>query len=188
MNEFYLLIVTAYFCGSIPFGKIIGKLYGVDIQKKGSGNIGFANVVRSLGWKAGIPVLAGDTIKGFLPVFVAMQYADINDTKILAVAFVAIIGHIFPVWLKFKGGKGIATGLGVTLAINPALGLLGVATYITALALFKKSALSSIVAAWSLPLYSLLVLPRSFSLFYFGLAILALWTHRHNIKQMLHKS
>jgi len=180
--RYFILIVFAYLCGSIPFGKIVGKLYGIDIQKHGSGNIGFANVVRVLGWKASPIVLLGDIGKGLLPVIIARQY--LSGYQILVVALAAVAGHIFPVWLKFKGGKGIATGLGVTLVISPLIGGLGLLIYLMGFAKFRKSAPSSLIAIWCIPLLCLAFVPRD-TLFYIGLASLASWAHRNNIRQII---
>lgn len=180
---FILFFCTlAYLFGSIPFGKLVGKFYGIDIQKHGSGNIGFANVVRVLGWRAGLIVLIGDISKGLLPVIFAKPH--LNSYEILAVALAAVLGHIFPIWLRFRGGKGVATGLGVTLAISPLLGACGLAVYLLGFITFRKSAQSSLTAIWCLPLLSLVIL-RQYALFYFGLALLGTWAHRHNIQEMI---
>lgn len=180
--RYLILVVFAYLCGSIPFGKIVGKFHGIDIQKHGSGNIGLANVVRVLGWKAGPIVLIGDVGKGLLPVIIARHY--LASYQILVVALAAVAGHIFPVWLKFKGGKGVATGLGVTLVISPLLAGLGLLIYLLGFAKFRKSAPSSLVAIWCLPLLCLVFLSRD-ALFYLGLSLLATWAHRSNIRQMI---
>lgn len=182
---FLLLIAFAYLCGSIPFGKIAGKLYGIDIQKHGSRNIGFANAVRVLGWKAGLVVLPCDVLKGSLPTLVAKQYLTTGHVMVVAAA--AILGHVFPIWLKFRGGKGIATGLGVTLAINPVIGVLGLLVYALGLVIFRKSAPSSIAAAWSLPFWCLAYGPQ-YTPFYSLLAVVIIWTHRNNIRQMIDES
>lgn len=178
---FAALLLFSYLCGSIPFAKLAGLRYGIDIQKHGSGNVGFANTVRVLGWRAGAAVLAGDIGKGLIPAIIAGKYLGIY--QVMAVGLGAVAGHIFPVWLRFKGGKGIATGLGVTLAISPLLGSLGLLVYALSFAAFKKSAPSSIIATWSLPLFCLALFPQ-YSLFYLGLALLATWTHRVNIRQI----
>ena len=180
-GAFLLFLTLAYLLGSIPFGKLVSHHHGVDIQKHGSGNIGFANVQRTLGWKPGLVVLAADIIKGFLPVFIAKNY--LTDYQIMAVALLAMLGHIFPIWLKFKGGKGIATGLGITLAINLLLGSLAVAVYLVSLAIFRKSGPSSITAAWSLPLLSLLIVNK-YVWFYLLLAVIATRTHRTNLRDI----
>lgn len=180
--SYLTVIIFAYLCGSIPFGKIVGKFQGIDIQKQGSGNIGFANVVRVLGWQAGAIVLTGDVMKGFMPVLIAKHY--LNGYQILVVALAAVAGHIFPIWLKFRGGKGVATGLGVTLALSPLLGGLGLLIYLLSFAKFRKSASASLIATWCLPLLCFAFLSR-FALFYLGLALLATWAHRNNLQQMV---
>lgn len=176
-----LFILTAYFLGSIPFGKIIGQIYGVDLQKKGSGNIGFANSLRTLGLKPAVFVLLGDVLKGFIPVVIALRFVSFEQT--LAVGLTAILGHIFPVWLKFKGGKGVATGLGVIFAIDPFIGLIGVTIFIILLLLTKTVSLSSILGTWSLPVLAFFLAPQ-LTLLYLGLVILALFTHRENIRRL----
>lgn len=180
-----LMAILGYFCGSIPFGKLVGKVYGVDIQKHGSGNIGFANTCRTLGWKPGLIVLAGDILKGFIPVFIAKDY--LSGNWVFAVVIITLLGSLFPVWLKFRGGKGIATGLGITVAISPLLASAGLAVYLTCFAIFRKSAPSSIAGSFSLPFFCLIFLP-DYALLYFILAMIATWTHRNNIKQLLAKA
>ncbi len=183
MNQAFLLLIScAYISGSIPFAKIVGRFYGIDIQKHGSGNIGFANTVRVLGWKAGLVVLPADVLKGFIPVIIAQHYLTLGLAMFVALA--AISGHIFPVWLRFRGGKGIATGLGVVLALSPLIGLLGAAAYTGCFLLFKKSAPSSVVAACSLPAYCVLFDHR-FLAFYASLSIVAILTHRNTIADLL---
>lgn len=164
--------------GSIPFGKMIGKYYDVDVQKEGSGNIGFANVARLLGVKVGMIVLIGDILKGYIPTIVALQFVSYD--WVLIVALAAVLGHIFPAWLGFKGGKGVATGLGVTLAFNPLLGGVGFAAYFVTFLIVRRSAYSSVVAAVVLPVASFWVEPDYFLLALL-LAAIALWTHRQNI-------
>jgi glycerol-3-phosphate acyltransferase PlsY len=184
--EFLLLTLLAYLCGSVPFGKIVGYYKGIDIQKTGSGNIGFANAVRVLGWPSGTVVLAGDVAKGFLPVAVAQTY--LGEAPVMAVAAAAIFGHIFPVWLKGKGGKGVATGLGASLAINPLLAALGVGVYLVSITILRKSAPSSIIGAWSMPFWCGAFGLYDLTVFYAALGVLALWTHRANIRQLLNLS
>ena len=113
----YLLIT--YLIASIPFGYIVGKLFGKDITKEGSGNIGATNVARTIGKKAGLLVLFLDALKGFIPVYYAHQYFFYNSKAIMLVAITAIIGHCFSIFMGFKGGKGVATGFGVLLALSP---------------------------------------------------------------------
>jgi len=114
--NFIVYLIITYLLGSIPFGLIIGKLFGKDIRKEGSGNIGATNVTRVLGKKAGLLVLILDTSKGFLPIYIAKSIFDIKLVSLLAI--VSVIGHCFPIFLKFKGGKGVATAMGVLLALS----------------------------------------------------------------------
>lgn len=172
-----ILLLLGYICGSIPFGKIIGNWHGIDIQKKGSGNIGFANVLRVLGWRSGILVLLGDVTKGFVPTYLALQHSTFFVA--LCVGFVAILAHLFPVWLHFKGGKGVATGLGTTLAISPLTGICGFGIYLITVTIYKRSAIASLCGAWSLPFFGAFFEPR-YILFGVLLAIIATYTHRTN--------
>ena len=180
---FALLVLLSYLFGSIPFGKVAGYFKGIDIQRAGSGNIGFANAVRVLGWPAGIMVLLGDVTKGLLPVLLAKDY--LSDPQVMMVGLAAIAGHIYPVWLGGKGGKGIATGLGISLAINPLLGCLGFVSYLACITLLRKSAPSSVLGAWTMPFWSLTLGLRSYAVFYTALGLLAVWTHRTNLRQIL---
>ncbi len=180
------LILFGYLLGAIPTGKIIGKIKGIDIQKKGSGNIGFANAVRVLGWKAGSIVLIGDIAKGFIPVFIARYYFDATLYQQMIIGIAPIIGHAYPVWLRFKGGKSIATGLGVLLALNVQVALAGVLLYLLVFSVSKKSAIGSLAAAWMLPIIAIYIQPNYFA-YLCLLAIFATYTHRVNIKQLIHE-
>ena len=114
--NFIVYLIITYLLGSIPFGLIISKLFGKDIRKEGSGNIGATNVTRVLGKKAGILVLISDMLKGFLPIYIAKYIFDTKLISLLAIA--SVIGHCFSIFLKFKGGKGVATAIGVLLALS----------------------------------------------------------------------
>ena len=135
MNEVIFYVLGSYIVGSIPFGKLLGLSLGKDLQKEGSGNIGFANAWRVLGLKYGVLVLILDMAKGFVPTFIALKTFPLSQA--LMVAGVVIIGHIFPIWLKLKGGKGVATYLGASFAINPILGLIGIGTWALLFSVFK---------------------------------------------------
>lgn len=182
MFDTFFFIILAYLLGSIPFGKIIGFRYGIDIQKNGSGNIGFANSLRILGLKPAIFVLVGDVLKGFLPVYFSFQWLPFQLT--LFVALAAIIGHIFPIWLRFKGGKGVATGLGVLLALSFYLVFACVAIWSIIFSLTRLNSLASIIVICSLPILTIFVanqlLPLSVALF-----IIGIWTHRKNIDNLI---
>lgn len=180
--QLVITILLAYLAGSIPFGKIISGRRGVDISKTGSGNIGTANVFRHLGWRAGVSVFVLDAAKGFLPVALASEYLGASNNQLLVVGLAAVLGHIFPVWLKFKGGKGIATGFGVILAVSPLLAIIGLLVYGLCLALLRKSAPSSLAAVICLPVLGLFY-RRDIAVFLLFFAALAFWTHRVNIRQ-----
>lgn len=190
-----LTAVAAYLIGSIPFGYLAGRANGIDIRKHGSGNIGATNVLRTLGKGWGYGVFAADAIKGFFAVRLAYFLAglafsagfDRHLFAILAAAF-CVVGHSFPVWLKFRGGKGVATAAGALVGIVPWATLLSVAVWVATFFLSRYVSLASIVAALVLPL-GVLVLRGSEALiiFYFTLAmaVLVVWRHRTNIMRLL---
>jgi glycerol-3-phosphate acyltransferase PlsY len=163
IGAWIVAMVVAYLCGSVPFGLLIGRARGVDIRLHGSRNIGATNAGRVLGRKFGILCFVLDVLKGFLPVFVVGRVMGLTTGEPpalgeqgwwLAVAVAAMAGHIAPVWLKFKGGKGVATGLGVILGVYPYLTLPGFIVGLVWL-LFASTlryvSLASIVAAGLLP-------------------------------------
>lgn len=181
--NFYILFILSYLLGSIPFGKIIGRLKGLDIQKHGSGNIGFANSWRVMGLKPALIVLIGDVLKGYLPVYLALQLFDLSD-KTLLIALAAVAGHVFSPWLKFTGGKGVATALGVTLAFNIPMALVGIAIATFVLAFSKISAVANLIATACMPIISLFFEPKLLY-FYASLLVIILLTHRVNIRRLL---
>jgi glycerol-3-phosphate acyltransferase PlsY len=153
MTSFYLMLLASYLSGAIPTGVVLTKLVGAsDIRNAGSGNIGATNVYRVAGKKLGIMTLVGDALKGAVPVLIAINILALTDIQVGAVAAAAFIGHCYPVYLGFKGGKGVATALGVFLVLSP-LSVLG-AFAIFALLLWKWRyvSLGSISAAAAIPL------------------------------------
>ena len=180
-GQLIFFCVIGYLFGSIPFGKLAGNIFGVDIQKKGSGNIGFANVRRHLGWRAGVAVLAGDMLKGYAPVALAANY--LTAGWVLIVAAFVLSGALFSVWLNFKGGKGVAATVGYSLAINFLMGTAAGLIYLAGTAFFRKSAPASLVAVWTLPVMAIF-LSWKHGLFYLLAAIVITWAHRHNIQQI----
>ena len=147
-----LLLIGAYLIGAIPFGFLIGKLYGVDVRKAGSGNIGATNVTRTVGKIPGKICFALDFIKGAVPAFAAQIAYPEESWLTFSCCALAVLGHIFPVYLKFKGGKGISTAAGATLALAP-LPLLGAAVvWVAGFLLWRYVSLASICAAVSLPI------------------------------------
>lgn len=172
------LLFSSYLIGSVPFGKLVAYSYGIDIQKRGSGNIGFANVRRIIGWRGGLVTLLADIVKGFAPTYIALQLTDANFAFIVGLA--AVLGHIFPIWLGFRGGKGIATGLGVIFALFPLAGLIGVLAYVLGSSFFRVSSYSSVFGLVITVLVGAILYTSEFWQF-MVLFVMALWTLRRNI-------
>ena len=154
--EYLLLIAAAYLLGAIPFGLLFTRwLTGKDPREFGSGNIGATNASRTGGKKVGLLTLAADIIKGAIPVAIAVQLADGSSNSewlIATTAVAAFLGHIFPVYIGFKGGKGVATMFGVLLPWQPLVGVIAFAVWLLAIGLWRYVALASILAGLSLPL------------------------------------
>ncbi|WP_457624204.1 glycerol-3-phosphate 1-O-acyltransferase PlsY [Persephonella sp.] len=148
-------LIATYLVASIPFGYIIGKLFGKDVTREGSGNIGATNVARTIGKKAGIAVLILDMLKGFIPVYYAKEL--FWDYKFVAlVAITAVIGHCFSIFMKFRGGKGVATGIGVLLALSPQTAGIIILLWIGIFLTSGYVSLASIISAslsWVIMLY-----------------------------------
>lgn len=181
MEPFITLALASYFLGSIPFGKIIAKIfYDIDIQKRGSGNIGFANVLRVIGWKAAIPTLLGDAAKGYVPTFVAYS---LTGSVLLAgtAGTIAVLGHMFPIWLRFKGGKGVATSFGVMIALNPLSAMLGGASYIAMLKLTASSSAGASIIGVIIALTTGVITQPASWWQYSILALVVTWGLRHNL-------
>ncbi len=150
--NFYSILLICYLIGSIPFGLIFTKWAGLgDIRTIGSGNIGATNALRTGNKKVAMATLLCDALKGYLPIFVLIHTDYSSASCILIASFVAILGHIFPIWLRFKGGKGVATTLGVYLALNPWLALSILGVWLIAVKLTKLSSLSALIASVSSP-------------------------------------
>jgi glycerol-3-phosphate acyltransferase PlsY len=147
------ILLAAYFLGSIPFGLFLAKLLGgSDVRKAGSGNIGAANVARVVGPLAGILTLLLDTAKGAAAVWLAARFTHESAVWMMLAALAALVGHCFPVWLKFKGGKGVATALGVFLALCPLAALIALLLFALVVACWRYVSLGSISAAAAIPL------------------------------------
>ena len=164
LTNWTLWLLIGYISGSIPFSLLIGKAKGVDIRKHGSGNVGATNVGRVLGKPYGIGCFVLDVCKGAIPVAIAGQFIEhghvAGQWQWLAVAAAAVMGHVFPVWLKFKGGKGVATGFGVLLGFWPTLTLPALATIVTwiiCVAIWRYISLGSIVGSILLPVYFVII-------------------------------
>jgi acyl phosphate:glycerol-3-phosphate acyltransferase len=180
-------LLGSYLVGAIPFGLLFGKtLGGVDVRAVGSGNIGATNVLRAAGKKAAILTLVADCLKGLFPVLLAaMLFSDERLSVLSGIA--AILGHTYPVYLKFKGGKGVATSFGVVLAVAPVTGLLCLLTWAAATVFWKYSSLSALMAFTLYPIVTFAIhgdsKPQGFlSLFVFGMIY---YRHRENIKRLI---
>ena len=180
----YVFIFIAYLSGSIPYGLVFTKLFsGVDVRKIGSGNIGTTNVLRTGQKGIAAATLICDVLKGFLPVTIA-SYAGIEGIPLFTVAFAAVLGHVFPIWLKCQGGKGVATSLGVFWALSLPLGVFSTFLWIIITRFVKISSLSSLCTFALSPIFAVLVLSWPMAIFCFSVALLIFWTHRSNIQRL----
>jgi glycerol-3-phosphate acyltransferase PlsY len=192
INVTTLIPVVAYILGSIPFGLLVVKAFGgSDIRSVGSGNIGAANVTRNAGPIAGALTLLLDTGKGYLAVSIAGHWTGWNIRWMMLGAIFAVIGHVFPVWLQFRGGKGVATGLGVFLLVCWQAAVAAVILWLIVVAFWRYSSLGSIAAAAAMPilvyvLYAPGHAPSEFvSLGTILIAVLILAKHRSNIERLI---
>ncbi len=186
------LLLGGYLLGSMPFGIIVGRAWrGIDIRKYGSGNIGFSNALRVLGWKAASVVFVGDVLKGFIPVFVARRVlaaAHLPNAELwlLPVALGPILGHCFSVFLGFRGGRAIATTLGVLLGLAPIAGLCGLGMWLIIVAITRYISIASIAASITVPVVVAITGAR-WELIAFWSAIAALIIARHvpNVRRLI---
>ena len=145
-----LLIVGSYLLGAVPFGLLVGKMAGVDVREKGSRNIGATNVNRLLGKKFGVITLVCDCLKGYLPMLIGAWFAgrgQVGEWTVIGCGIAAVVGHMFPVYLSFKGGKGVATGLGVFLYLSPLAILMSLGIFVAAVALSGFVSAGSLLAS-----------------------------------------
>ncbi|MCJ7602145.1 MAG: glycerol-3-phosphate 1-O-acyltransferase PlsY [Desulfobulbaceae bacterium] len=182
----YFLILISYLVGSIPFGLLLGKLAGIDVRKDGSGNIGATNVSRLLGKKIGAVTLLLDAGKGLLPM-VAAGALGFEQNIVMLCGAAAFIGHLFPLYLKFRGGKGVATALGIFLYLSPLALLICAVAFFVAVFLSGFVSLGSLIAAGLMPAVVFFQHGRG-SCFYLAIFIcLLIWIkHRSNIVQLMH--
>jgi glycerol-3-phosphate acyltransferase PlsY len=198
MLAFAVVVIGSYLLGSIPSGYLAGRMAGVDIRKCGSGNVGATNVIRTLGKAYGYPVFAADFLKGFAAVKMSILVAarirpDWNALDLFGIlaAISSVLGHSFPVWLHFKGGKGVATSAGALFGLAPFVALVGVAIWTLTFWLTRYVSVASITAATALPIVivitSWLNQAAAKSLFYSSLclATLVIWRHRSNLSRLM---
>jgi glycerol-3-phosphate acyltransferase PlsY len=177
--------ITAYLIGSIPFGALIARYRNIDLREHGSGNIGATNVARVLGKKAGLITLVGDCAKGVAAVALATHL--LGQTGPIAIAgLMAFFGHIFSFFLKFKGGKGVATALGIFLYLTPGPALASAGVFALTMGVCRYVSLSSILAAISLPLFALgFRAPAPYIYTAATVSLFVIWKHRENIQRLL---
>jgi len=183
--EYLIVGIASYLIGSIPFGLILTKLFlKKDIREIGSGNIGATNALRTGNKLIGYTTLTLDIVKAIIPVI----YVKINFPELIYIASLCVfLGHVFPVWLKFKGGKGVATYVGILFSINILLGIVFVTSWGVVFLIFRYSSLSSIIGSLSIPFY-LIIIGQTNSVIFFGIMfILIFFTHRENIKRLKNK-
>ena len=196
--EILLVAVFSYFCGSIPFGLILTKTFsGKDIRDVGSGNIGATNVLRTGNKYLAFSTLILDILKGYIAVIITKQFFP---ELVQLSALLVFLGHIFPIWLKFKGGKGVATFLGILFALSYSLTLLFILTWITVALIFKYSSLSSIFASITVFVISFIkenvikIIDPNISnisdlkLLLFIFLILIIYTHKNNISNLINRT
>ncbi len=180
-----LLVVFAYFLGSIPVGVMLGRLKGVDPRKTGSGNIGATNVMRAAGKKLGVVTLILDAAKGFVPVALA-TLLGVPLCVVALVGLVAFLGHVFPVFLRFKGGKGVATALGVYLAISPVTILAAFVVFVIVAAIWRYVSLASMIGATVVPIGLYLIgAPWSFVVMAVLITLVVIVRHKDNIARLV---
>tara|TARA_B100000780_G_scaffold170914_1_gene119633 strand:- start:197 stop:775 length:579 start_codon:yes stop_codon:yes gene_type:complete len=183
--DYLMACIASYLIGSIPFGFILTKIFlKKDIREIGSGNIGATNVLRTGNKLVGYSTLILDITKAIIPVI----FVKINFPELIYIASLcSFLGHVFPIWLKFKGGKGVATYVGILFSINILLGIVFVASWGVFFLIFRYSSLSSIIGALSIPIYLLITNETSSVVFFTIMFVLIFFTHRENIKRLKSK-
>lgn len=184
--NYFLAILSGYLIGSVSFGIIVTKLFrGIDIRDYGSGNTGFTNVMRTVGKGPSILVLIGDTLKGVLGVLIGFYFGDTYCAVLGGLA--TMLGHTYPVFFQFRGGKGVATGLGVGLSLAPDVLLLALLIFLLVIWLSRYVSLGSIIAAISVPLL-MIVFEKEFPVILFGIcgASFVIYRHKSNMMRIYH--
>lgn len=182
-----LLTIVAYLFGAIPFGLLVAKSRGIDIREKGSGNIGATNVFRVVGKGWGVFTFVLDALKGFIPSFVFPLIGDVDPVWGVLFGMVAILGHSFPVYLKFKGGKGVATSAGMLLGVAPLAVLAGFIVWLSTVLISRYVSLASILAAVAVAITVWVQNDKGLvvNVALTVLALLVIWLHRANIKRLM---
>jgi len=183
--DIFLIGIISYLMGSVPFGFILTKIFlKKDIREIGSGNIGATNALRTGNKAIGYSTLVLDILKAVAPVvYVKIFYQDF----LYITSLCAFLGHVFPIWLKFKGGKGVATYVGILFAINIYFGIIFTISWFVTFFISKYSSLSSLVGAASIPIYLLILTQFDHGIFFTIMFVLIFFTHRENIKRLKNK-
>ena len=183
--ELILITLISYLMGSIPFGLLLTKVFlNKDIRKLGSGNIGATNVLRTGNKTIGYLTLTLDVLKAVIPI----MYIKFNFPEFVYIASLSIfIGHVFPIWLKFKGGKGVATYVGILFSISYILGLIFVFSWLIIFFISKYSSLGSIISSLTIPIFIFLNSKYQNEYFFIIMFVLILYTHRENVKRLINK-
>ena len=183
--DIFLIGIISYLMGSIPFGLILTKIFlNKDIREIGSGNIGATNALRTGNKTIGYFTLVLDILKAVAPVvYVKIFYQDF----LYIASLCAFLGHVFPIWLKFKGGKGVATYVGILFAINFYFGIIFIISWFITFFISKYSSLSSLIGAASIPIYLLILTEFNQVIFFTIMFVLIFFTHRENIKRLKNK-
>ena len=184
--ELGLIILLSYLMGSIPFGFILTKIFlKKDIREIGSGNIGATNVLRTGNKIFGYITLSLDILKAIIPLLII----KFNHSEFLLISALSIfLGHVFPLWLKFKGGKGVATYVGMLFCINYILGFVFIICWLIIFIIFRYSSLSSLIASLTIPFYHFFIIDNNNYYFFIILFILIFFTHRENIKRLINNT
>jgi len=183
--EHFTIGIFSYLMGSIPFGYILTKIFlKKDIRNVGSGNIGATNALRAGNKVIGYTTLVLDISKAIIPVI----YVKINFPELIfIVSLCAFLGHVFPIWLKFKGGKGVATYIGILFSIDILLGIIFITCWAIVFFTSKFSSLSSIIATLSIPVYLLIIKDTNNVIFFITMFVLIFFTHKENVKRLKNK-
>ena len=183
--DIFLIGIISYLMGSIPFGFILSKIFlKKDIREIGSGNIGATNALRTGNKTIGYSTLVLDVLKAITPIiYIKIFYQDF----LYIASLCAFLGHVFPVWLKFKGGKGVATYVGILFALNIYFGIIFTISWFITFFISKYSSLSSLVGAVSIPIYLLILAQFDQAIFFTIMFVLIFFTHRENIKRLKNK-
>ena len=184
--EVFTIIIISYLMGSIPFGLLLTKIFlNKDIRNVGSGNIGATNALRTGNKSIGYATLISDILKAVIPViFVKIYYTEYLYISSLSV----FLGHVFPIWLKFKGGKGVATYVGILSCINIYLGVVFGIVWFVIFLIFKYSSLSSLIGSLSIPIINFFIFKNEVVFFFVIMFVLIFYTHRKNIKRLLNRT